>query len=531
MAARKKPKPLLPAEQLLQRGNAEIEAHVVRRRFEQQHADRFQGIGDQPVGRESGRTVSQAGISPKTAYRLMGLHDQEPPTPHPHGQMELPGMTSRRTGIESGLIPRGLGRDRRTGMPMHALPDLAPAPTKWEHMSEDEQNATLAGARAHGVTPESMGQAFGAQLDQGHLRGLRHGMTPYASHFYSGHDPSRQDASEEMTPRGEPTEMQPRARLLRSAEHNEVPFSTQVLANAKTSPKAKFRQVMKGEVRYPNDEGANVAIQGVKAGQSNEQIEKPHDLNVTNTNIRYAAHGARQHLAGTPLDEVRNPPSKTEPEGSAPFGPKTGPYANSFIDPHGSSQFFVSDVHSGGAGMAPHIPHEAPFKRDESGDFLLSKTGKKKRDSSQREDYLAVPGIHALADHVARQEMAKRGLQSLSGVQATQWGEEQVSRAEVDRGARKVTLVSEKDAYRKEPMREEVHGQMDILGGEHHAGQRGARVRPVNVTEMPEGHERVRAEAAASAIHRNTMAKRRRQGRSTDTSAKALGNEPYEGWG
>ena len=486
-----------------------------RKAFEASNPDRMQTISDVQFGK-SGRTVGDVGVSPKLAYHLLGLHSQEPPSPHPHGQQELPGMTSRRTGIESGLISRHNAT---------ALPDLAPAPKPWEHMSPEEQHHTLKSAAQFGVTPESMHRSFGAQLDQGHLRAAGHGMTPFASHFYSGDDPDRHST---------PEEMQPRDRIVQSAHENDVPFSTQVLANAKTSPKAKFRQVSAstGEVHYPNDEAANVAVQGVKGGLSNEQISKPHGLQVTNTNIRLAAHGVRQHLAGVPLDEVRNPASKTKPQGSDPFGPKTGPYANSFIDPHGSSQFFVSDVHSGGAGMAPHIPHEAPFKRHpETGEILLSKEGRPRRDSSEREKFLAIPGIHSLNDHVARQVMHERGLSSLSGVQATQWGEEQVSRGEVDRGARKVTLVSEGDAYRKEPMRQEVHGQMDIFGGEAHGRQAGSHLRPANVTEMPVGKERDRAERAAAAIHRNTIAKRRREGRSVPTTAKELGNEPFEGWG
>lgn len=436
-----------------------------------------------------GKTMGEAGISPRAAYSLMGLHHQEPASPHPFGQQELPGMTSRRTGIEAGLISKHNAT---------ALPDLAPAPKRWEEMAPEEQHHTLAMARQYGVTPESMHHSFGAQLDQGHLRAHAQGMTPYASHFYSGGDPSRE------THEGD---MQPRDRLVASAKENKVPFSTQVLANAKTSPKAKFRQVSAaGEVRYPNDEAANVAIQGVQAGLSPEHIHKPANLQVTTGNIRLAAHGVQQHLAGVPLDEVRNPPSKAKPQGSDPFGPKTGPYANSFIDPHGSSQFFVSDVHSGGAGMAPHIPHESPFKRDESGDFVMSKGGKPRRDPSEREKYLAIPGIHALHDHVARRVMQERGLHSLSGVQATQWGEEQVSRGEVDRGARKVTLVTQEDAYKKPQQQVQTLGQLDLLtGAEHVPNSTGVYVRSNKVADMhaePEGRERAREEAKYAAIER-----------------------------
>ena len=483
-----------------------------RQAFEAGDPERMRTISDVQFG-TSGRTNRDVGVSPKLAYGLMGLHSQEPASPHPHGQQELPGMTSRRTGIEHGLISPHAAT---------TFPDLAPAPPRWEEMSPEDQHYTLSLAKQYGVTPESMHRSFGAQLDQAHLRAQQHGMTPFASHFYSGDDPHRSST---------PEEMQPRDRLTTSARSNDVPFSTQVLANAKTSPKAKFRQVSAstGAVHYPNDEAANVAIHGVKSGMTN--IPKPPGMQVMQGNIDRAAHGVRQHLGGRPLDEVTNPPSKQFPEGSPAFGPKTGPYANSFIDPHGSSQFFVSDVHSGGAGMAPHIPHEAPFKRTETGEIQLGSGGRPVRASSQREDYLAIPGIHSLHDYVARQAIHERGLHSLSGAQGAQWGEEQVSRGEIDRGARKVTLVSQEDAYKKAPMQEQVHGQLDIFGGESRTSDVAAHRKPANIVEMPEGRERDRAERAAAAIHRNTMAKRRRTGQHVPTTAKELGNVAYEGWG
>lgn len=486
-----------------------------RQAFEAGDPARMATVSDQQFSEH--KTFGEAGVSPRLAYRMQGYHELEPPTPHPHGQQELPGMTSVHTARESGVLST-------SNTPAHqsrTLPDLAPAPKRWHEMSADEQNHTLALARQHGVTPESMHRSLGAQLDQSYARASGHGMTPYASHFYSGDDPSRPST---------PADMQPREVLKRSARGNNTDFSTQVMANAITSPKAKFRQVgaTTGEVHYPNDEAANVAIQGAMAGM--KHVDKPPGMQVMQGNIDRATHAVHQRIEGRALEDIRNPGGKKGPGGS-PFGPKTGPYANSFLDPHGSSQFFVSDVHSGGAGMAPHIPHEGPFKRTETGEIHLSPGGRPVRGKSQREHYLETPGIHALHDHVAQQVMHERGLNSLSGVQAAQWGEEQVSRAEIDRGARKVTLVSEGDAYRKQPMHEEVGGQLDIFGGEAHHGSAGAILRPRNVEEMPTGRDRVKAEAAASAIQRNVGAKRRRQGRVAMPSHKDLGNEPYEGWG
>jgi hypothetical protein len=499
-------------------GAAAGQATRRRKAFEAGDPARMSTISD--VQFSESRTMGEAGISPHTAYSLMDLHRQEPTSPHPLGQQELPGMTSRRTGIESGLISRHNAT---------ALPDLAPAPQRWEEMHPHEQQHTLAMARQYGVTPESMHRSFSAQLDQGHLRAREHGMTPYASHFYSGDDPSRPST---------PTDMQPREVLKQSATANEVPFSTQVLGNAKTSPKTKFRQVSAaGEVRYPNDEAATVAIQSAKAGIPHEQVTKPPGLQALEGNVKRASYMTSAHLAGTPMDEIRNPPSKTSPQGGEAFGPKTGPYANSFIDPHGSSQFFVSDVHSGGAGMAPHIPHEAPFKRDESGEIALTAANRPKRGKSQREDYLGIPGIHALHDHVARQVMHERGLHSLSGAQATQWGEEQVSRGEIDRGARQVTLVSMEDAYKK-PHTEvgQVHGQLDIHGVEHQPQTTATHIRPSNAAslEAPEGRERERAEWAIAARQRNMGRTPERRSRRLNDAVEAgermSREDPHNPW-
>lgn len=505
MAARKMP-PRSRAE-----GSRAAAATRRRQSWEAANPDRMQTISEQQFGK-SGMTNREAGVSPRLAYRLAGYHEDEVQSPHPHGQMELPGMTSVKTARESGL----LGKENTPAHQSRTLPDLAPTPPRWEDMPKEAQEGVLRKAAQFGVSMDSLHHSFSAQLDQGHARAAAHGMTPYASHFYSGDDPSRPST---------PEDMQPRDVLKGSAKTNDVDFSTQVLANAITSPKAKFRATVRGTTTYPNNEAANVAIQGIQAGQTPKQVKKPPGLVVMQGNITRAAHAVSQRELGASMEDIRNPGGKQGP-GGPPFGAKTGPYANSFMDPHGSSQFFVSDVHSGGAGMAPHIPHEAPFKRDEAGDFQRTASGKPKRDQSEREKYLGIKGIHSLHDYVARNVLHERGLSSLSGAQATQWGEEQVSRGETFRGARKVTLVSTEDAYRKQPMHEEVHGQMDMFGGSAtpapHSAAPARRFDP-RVDEPDSAQERRASEAVMAQNNRRTWGNVR-------TIRQQPGFKGYEGW-
>lgn len=480
-----------------------------RKKFEADNPARMQTIVDRPFG-ESGRTGRELGISPRLGYRLHGI--EETTAIHPRGQQELPGMGSVTEARHIGM----LGTENT---PMHqsrTLPDLAPAPKQWHEMHPVEQAKTLRLARRFGVTPESMHQSFGAQLDQAHLRGQEHGQTPYAAHFYAGNDPSRPST---------PDAMQPRDVLLHSAQHNDVDFSTQAVANGITSPKSKFSMTSRatGRTVYPNDEAATFAIRHVQGGGAPEHADPSgQGIIALHGNVRRAAHAAQQRVEGRSLGELRNP------GGTSPFGPKTGPYTNSWLDPHGSSQFFVSDVHSGGGGMAPHVSHDNPYARDEEGNIAKTAGGRnKKTTSSPREQYLGIPGIHALHHHVVQQVMAERGLHSTSGAQAAQWGEEQVGRGAEGGSARKQTLVPMEKAYPSSSPTPQIHGQMDIYGGESRGTDVAAHKPPLNAQqfEEPTGKDRVAAEAKIAAVRRNVQRKR-----GTPT-AKDLGNEPHEGWG
>lgn len=469
-----------------------------RKKFETANPERMAAISDQQFGDPktgTGRTARQVGLSPATLYRAHGI--EETTSLHSAGQQELPGMASVKAARETGL----LGGENSPQHQSRTLPDLAPAPPRWEDMGPKQQGNTLKRAREFGVTPQSMHASLGAQVDQAHLRAQGQGATPYAAHFYAGGDPSRPST---------PDAMQPRDVLLQSAKTNNVDFSTQAVTNGITSPKSKFsmRSSKTGRTVYPNDQAASFAIHAVQQGVPPAQVDPSgHGIIALHSNVKRAAGAVMQRLQGRSMEDLRNP------GGSSPFGPKTGPYTNSWTDPHGSSQFFVSDVHSGGGGMAPHLSHESPYMRDESGGFKLSAKGKMKRAPSEREKYLDIPGIHALHDHVARSVMHERGLQSLSGMQATQWGEEQAGRGTgTTTSARKQTLVEQ--PYPERRPAPQLHGQMDIFGGESRSTDVAAHTQPLNVTqfsshnEEPVGRDRDKAERAIAARSSNTIKKR-----------------------
>jgi hypothetical protein len=91
-------------------------------------------------------------------------------------------------------------------------------------------------------------------------------------------------------------------------------------------------------------------------------------------------------------------------------GEKVSAYHNSWVDPHGSSQFWVSDTHSGGGAFAPHLED--------------------KKGSGSQQAYMGIKGIHAFHDHVARNVMQERGLNSLTNMQSAQWSEEKRRRGD-----------------------------------------------------------------------------------------------------
>jgi len=518
MAARK-PKPVTRTEA------AKAGAMTRRRKkFEAENPQRMATVQDQPFG-TSGRTGRDLGVSTGTLYTLHGYRDLEP---HGNvaGQRELPGLSTVSEAREHGTLSGSATPAEQS----RTLPDLAPQPSRWEDMHPDAQKAVLQRARQFGVTPESMHHALGSQVDQAMARAQSHGMTPFASHFYSGDDPSREST---------PENMQPREVLKASAKANNVDFGTQAEANALTSPKSKFRMKRRGGgTSYPNDEAATFAIRASQSGVPAHEVDPSgQGIIALHGNVRRAAHMFEQREAGSSMADLRNFPSKANPEGSPMFNPrqspKVGPYLNSWLDPHGSNQFFVSDVHSGGGGMAPHLSHENKYERDEEGNIAKTESGRNKKvGNSERESYLDIPGIHSLHDYVARNVMHERGLSSLSGMQGAQWGEEQLQRGEgLTESGRKQTLVPLNEAYPHAAPQEQAHGQLDMFGGESRTRDVGVHGQPANArafnprTDEPEDAKQRRASEAYIAASDSKRWSRVRSIR------KAAGFEPYEGWG
>jgi hypothetical protein len=378
--------------------NSEVKAATATR--ETFEASNPTGKTNPPVGRMDGirQQVGKAydAVPVKHLYRAMGHSDH---SPNLHGQMELEGPE---------------GSDVWHGQhTMNPARDMMPVNRRWEEFAPHEQARVLRSAAKFGVTPDSAHRALASQVDQA-----------YATE--GGHHDSFYAPEQEHTRNGSRT---PRTELLHSAKNNGVSLAVQAAANAITSPNNTFVQKdsKTGKARFPNNEAADHAIQWAKSGKTGHEYAYHPDYYVpredkiektvrkrngkTETSLvkspddprKYPVQGyPRNHataidathelLKGKPLREAWQPGE----------GEKVSAYHNSFVDPHGSSQFWVSDTHSGGAAFAPHLPKDGPG----------SQTG-----------YMGIKGIHAFNDHVARNVMHERGLNSVSNMQSAQWSQ------------------------------------------------------------------------------------------------------------
>lgn len=264
-------------------------------------------------------------------------------------------------------------------------PRMLDLPNRWEDMDPKRQARVLSSVARYGVSPDSARRAFGTQLDRSMEReGGRH------QSFYEARGTSAAG------------DLMPRTVLERSAERTGKGLDVIAATNAVTSPKSRFIQKTPGKpTRYPNAEAAELAINLAKQGVTGEQyMADPRKYErVTALGNKVAAaidivHGMKN--PGTNVSDVWNP-------GGGPgmgAGDKVRAYFNAWMNPRISKgQFFVSDVHSGGAGMAPHL------NRDE-----LSQ-------------YLAIPGVHAFHDKIARDVLQERGLTNVSRAQSAQWNQ------------------------------------------------------------------------------------------------------------
>ncbi len=351
-------------------------ATLRREQFEQENPERFKQVTDLPGG----------SVGAAHAYKVMGLGVAEEHGSTSFGQMNFEGMDH---------------------------PATVKTPTKWEDLHPHQQERIKRSLAELGVTHESATRALGASLDQGMMYEQRHTASGRHHSFY---------AAEGVDDEGV---MQPRTRLRESAKANNVPFEQQAIANAITSPQAKFKQQAKtgpnkGKLLYPNDMNATAAITAAKEGRPETARAVP-GVGGIHQNSVSAAKAVVKMRGGASAAESWSP------------GEKTGPYHNSWMDPHGPSQFWVSDIHSGGA-VAPHLS------------------------IPEREKMLGITGIHAFNDHVARQVLASRGIQSMTGGQSAQWNQERR-----DRG------LMPKEPPASAPKAEPTHhpDQMSLFGGDH----------------------------------------------------------------
>jgi hypothetical protein len=308
-------------------------------------------------------------------------------------------------------------------------PHALPRPKRWEEHTPREREDIAKRVKAKsGATPESMERAFGSQLDQGYLRARQAGANePHSQNFYT---------------HGEAAE-----RLRTTSRRENVPLGLVAAVNADTSPNMKFKyQYKSGQVRYPNAEQAEHIINQVGAGKRPSSVTKKglsgHALSGFDTNFKKAVKRAHQ--------VIRHGKSVSETylgtgTGSG-FGPKTAAYHNAWLT--GTPQFFVSDVHSGGGGMLPHLNAGKPLLLDEKGNVRKRSSGKEARDKSEREKAIETSGFHAMSDYASRQAMEKRGLSRIPQAQATQWGEEQIRRHETATDPRvRAAFPSHEQAY------------------------------------------------------------------------------------
>jgi hypothetical protein len=356
--------------------------------------------------------------------------------------------------LNSAQVYQGLretGQYRETGVgPAHwdvqlpgmSDPDAAPRPPKWEELPDHVRANIHEHLAAHGTSLEQITADLGSQHDQAVSRAMGEGVSePFGTRFYAGKGPG-----------GEPRE-----KLAESAANLGIPELIHGHMTAITSPNTVFAQTTKaGVTSYPNDEAAQHAVMHVQQGGRGAEV----DNLMASTGVGGHQPGSERHLTARPANIRRASiayeqysqgvaPADWVTSGSGtPFGPKTGPFSNSFSDSH--PQFFVSDVHSGGGGAFPHLGTDKPIAYNAAGEMRTDKKGKPVRDKSEREQAIdKVPFAHSAIDYAARQAMQARGIRSTRDFQGGQWGEEQLQRQEsaVARGISPGVLPSHESAY------------------------------------------------------------------------------------
>ena len=389
-------------------------------------------------GRARMASPIQPGIHPATVYRHEGYTDN---ARHPEGQQTLPGMGSLAEGRQTGMVEHGHG----------TLPDTVPV-ARWHHLSNGEKMSVEAHAASFGVTRSSARQAFAANLDQAYHNAP--GGQPAARDFYS-------DQSAHM----------PAGHIVQAAKDSGRSVSAIATATSITSPQTEWGPTVDGH--YPNIRAARQAA--IHTGPA-EKVEHPRlsdtdprKVGTFTGNVVKAVGAVRQMEEGNTLAaDLKGEAGK--PMFGGPTQQKTTAFRNALVDPEGPHASLVSDVHTGGRGFAPHLsPEEAGA-------------------------YLKHPGVHQWHDHIAREVMRERGLQSINHVQAAQWGQAQLDSGQVKTPAPAIPAA-------------QVPGQGDLFSTRVHR------------TEEPSWSQ------GQQFKHEATVAKRRRTGTmpAVDSAARAQG--------
>jgi hypothetical protein len=311
--------------------------------------------------------------------------------------------------LEEGMDPSHLVHDDQPHLPGMENREAAPlsmidraqkrGAERWEDLSPRDQETVSRNVRAKsGATLESMSRSYGAQLDQSMIRASDHGQMP--PQFYGG---------------GEPNEV-----ITRTAQDLGISRGAVSALHADNSPQTPFATGggdSKNPRRYPQDEMARSAVAsarrrgGAVHDMSTNQLasDRPPGAMGYTDNFAKSARRAEQIVGqGIPAGETN--PNTT----AAGYGPKTGPYQRAWTG--GTSSQFVSDVHSGGGGMVPHLG--------------TSKDNPKGQ--SEREDALTTSGFHLMADKAARDAHRARGVHApVKRGQEAQWVEEQIQRPDL----------------------------------------------------------------------------------------------------
>lgn len=405
----------------------------------------------------------------------------------------FPNGPSKRLNLTHAQIYRALNMENNghgygdQQLPGFENPHAAPEPPRWEDLSREDQRAGERKLRMQGTNLKQMQSDFGAQLDQGvwraHMAGHHETYTAqsptgkgkavdearqrpvgFTEHFYGEHP---ENAPEPMD---RPKEMMRESRRHIAAQRGAAPGQISAdssvdpmlhtAAVGHVSPNVKFAMGARGKRTSPNIEAAESIFHQSDAGIPPEDMTSGTNRK-GKTNQSRPANAVRAGMmiahvsGGGTVGTSRNAPSQSSPQGSNQWGPKTGPFTNSFDAQH--PDFLVPDVHTGGGGMLPHLGTNKPLRRNADGSLARKKefredprsdkellAAHKPRDvfypgKSGREEGIEKGGVgasvpfHTMADYAARQATQERGLgSSVRRPQATQWGEEQIQRKEAD---------------------------------------------------------------------------------------------------